>query len=175
MAIKRYFCKVRHQRSARHWLCGLETFLRSKFLKPEKAKKGYERYDHSILAYADSHRWVSDIQVATVHIVQRKGSGVRFVSVVLATRPRLLIEIDRELRHRGFVDMAIMPPEGLGHLVRRLNWQDLITPWAVARGVFWRENPSKGTNLVGGSAIMPSRALFFPHPGTTPDPLSAET
>jgi hypothetical protein len=93
--------------------------------------------------------------------------------VVLATRPKLLIEIERELRGRGFVDMAIMPPEGLGHLVRRLNWQDLVTPWAVARGVFWRENPSKGTNLVGGSAIMPSRTLFFPHPGTTPDPFSA--
>ncbi len=174
MAIKRYFCKVRHRKSSRHWLWGLDTFLRSKFLKPKKAKKGYERYDHSILAYADSHRGAPGIQMATVHIVQRKCSGVRFVSVVLATRPRLLIEIERELRRRGFVDMAIMPPEGLGHLVRRLNWQDLVTPWAVARGVFWKENPSKGTNLVGGSAIMPSHTLFFPYSGAVPDPLSAD-
>lgn len=164
MAIRRYFCKLPHEKSASSTLRELEAFLEARFRRHRTDKKSYPCYSHSISAYADGFRGARRVRLATVHVVKRRSSGCRFVSVVLATCPRLLAKIERELLCRGFTTMTIMPPQGLSHLVRRLNWQDLIAPWVVARSAFWKESLSRSTHLVGGSAMMPSRVLFSPCP-----------
>lgn len=164
MAIRRYFCRLPHDKSASSTLRKLEAFLEARFRRHRTDKKSYSGYSHRISAYADGFRGARRVRLATVHVVKRQSSGCRFVSVVLATCPRLLGEIERELLCLGFTTMTIMPPQGLSHLVRRLNWQDLVVPWAVARGSFWREGLSRSTHLVGGSAMMPSRVLFSPCP-----------
>ena len=169
MAVKRYFRRFNQQKSSFHSLNGLRNFLESRLPKSLVVKKGYQRYVHRVLAYADGCRGDRKIQVATIHVIKRQPGGAQFVSVVLATCPRLLGEIERELLCLGFTTMTIMPPQGLSHLVRRLNWQDLVVPWAVARGSFWKPNLSH-SHLVGGSAMMPSRVQFFPCPGAIQAP-----